>query len=321
MKAAILESQKNLRIGDVKTPESIPDGYIKIRVKSVGICGSDVHYYLNGRIGDFILKSPMILGHETAGIAVSDGVKIKKGDTVAIEPGIPCMKCSYCKSGEYNLCPDIRFFATPPVDGSMREYIVHPESFVYDASGLSTSEASLAEPMSVGVYAVRKSSIGPGSKVLITGAGSVGILTAFVAEASGAEVILSDLDQTKIDYAGKCGFNAYLNKDIREKFDAVFECSGYAAEFAVDHTRRGGDILLVGMGDESGISNLKITLNEINVQGIFRYRNTYETALDIIRKNRMRLKFFTEKHVNLTDLPDYFRHGEYIKYLKTIVDI
>ncbi len=321
MRAAILESQKNLKIRDIKNPDYVPDGYVKIRVKSVGICGSDVHYYSSGRIGDFILKSPMILGHETGGIAESDGDNIKRGDVVAIEPGIPCGKCIYCRSGRYNLCSDIKFFATPPVDGSMREYIVHPEGFVYNAKGLSTSEASLAEPMSVGVYAVRKSLIGPGDSVLITGSGSVGILTAFVAESSGASVTLSDVDPKKMDYASKCGFNAYLNDKIRDKFDAVFECSGFASEFALDHVKRGGDIFLIGMGNEDGLNNLKITSNEITVHGIFRYRNTFETAISIIKKYRERMKPLTEKHIGLEQLPDYLENGEYAKYIKTIVDL
>ena len=321
MKGVFLESPGAVKIKDIDDINSTPEGFIKIRVKSVGICGSDIHYYLYGRIGDFVLEKPMILGHETAGIAESDGNNIRKGDIVAIEPGLPCGKCKYCKTGRYNLCPDIKFFATPPVDGSLREYIAEPEEFVYRADGLTTDEASLTEPMSVGVYATRKAKLGPENNILIVGSGSVGILTAFSAEAHGSDVTLCDINMDRINYARKCGFTAFLNNEIRDKYDTVFECSGMAIEFAQDKTGKGGDLFLIGMGNTSGLNPLYITSNEITVHGIFRYSNTFNDAIKIIKRYRNRLKPFFENNIGIEDLDLYLKDREYEKYLKTIVEL
>lgn len=321
MKSVVLESAGNIRIEDVEEPGVIPEGYVKIRVRSVGICGSDVHYYLHGKIGDFVLKKPMILGHETGGVAESDGAAIKKGSVVAIEPGIPCGRCIYCRTGRYNLCPDMRFFSTPPVNGSMVEYIVHPAEFVYSADGLTPDEASLAEPLSVGVYAARMAHLGPESNVLINGSGPVGILTAFAAESYGANVTVVDIRPERIDYARECGFSSYINSTISMQFDTVFECSGYGHTYSLQRTASGGDLFLIGMGEEDGISPLRASIKGINIHGIFRYANTYSEALSIIRRYRNRLAPFLRKHIDADELPRYLANGEYEKYLKTIVRI
>ncbi len=319
MKAAFLVSKNNIEIKDIDDIDNVPENYIKIRIKSVGICGSDVHYYNYGRIGNFVLEKPMIIGHETSGIAVSDGKNIKKGDVVAVEPGIPCGKCNYCKSGRYNLCNDMKFFATPPIDGSIREYIVHPESFVYKADGLTTEEASLAEPMSVGIYATRKAGIK--DKVLIVGAGSVGILTGFAAESIGSDVTIVDIDNRSIENAKKCGFNAFKNSEINGKFDAVFECSGNAIDYALERTEKGGDLFLIGMNSENAINPLYISINEITIHGIFRYTNTFETAIKLIKKYKERLKPFLENNISMYELPDYMKNENYKGKLKTIVEL
>lgn len=319
MKAAFLVSKNNIEIKDIDDIDIIPEDYIKVRIKSVGICGSDIHYYNYGRIGNFVLKKPMIIGHETSGIAVSDGKNIKKGDVLAIEPGIPCGKCDYCKSGRYNLCNDMKFFATPPVDGSIREYIVHPESFVYNANGLTTEEASLAEPMSVGIYATRKAGIR--NKILIVGAGSVGILTGFAAESIGSDVTIVDIDDRSIENAKKCGFNAFKNSEVNEKFDSVFECSGNAIDYALERTIKGGDLFLIGMNSEKAINPLYASINEITIHGIFRYTNTFETAIKLIKKYKERLKPFIENRISMYELSDYMKNENYKEKLKTIVEL
>ncbi|WMT50720.1 MAG: alcohol dehydrogenase catalytic domain-containing protein [Ferroplasma sp.] len=321
MKSVVLESAGNVKIEDMEEPGDIPEGYVKIRVQSVGICGSDVHYYLHGKIGDFVLRKPMILGHETGGIAKSGGASIKKGSVVAVEPGIPCGKCIYCRTGRYNLCPDMRFFATPPVDGSMVEHIVHPEGFVYSADGLTPDEASLAEPLSVGVYAARMAHLGPDSGVLINGSGPVGILTAFAAESYGANVTVVDINPERIEYAGECGFSSCINNKISRQFDSVFECSGYGHEYSIHRTARGGDLFLIGIGEEDGINPLMASIGGINIHGIFRYANTYPEAIRIIKRYRNRLAPFLRKHIDADELPGYLADGEYEKYLKTIVRI
>ncbi|MFQ6097505.1 MAG: alcohol dehydrogenase catalytic domain-containing protein, partial [Armatimonadota bacterium] len=134
MKAAVLHAVEDLRIEDIPAPAPPKPDEVLVRIRSVGVCGSDIHYFREGRIGRFVVEKPMILGHESAGEVVEVGsavVHLKPGDRVALEPGIPCRKCEFCKAGRYNLCPDVVFFATPPVDGTFCEYVVHPADFAF----------------------------------------------------------------------------------------------------------------------------------------------------------------------------------------------
>lgn len=183
----------------------------------VGICGSDVHYWVNGRIGDFVVKAPMVLGHEAAGIVhqVGEGVthlkpgngfkhhshflfillylilSLKLGNRVAIEPGVPCRSCEPCKIGRYNLCPDIIFCATPPYDGNLARYYTHAADFCYKLPDhVSTEEGALLEPLSVGVHACRRAGVTIGQKVLICGAGPIGLVCLLTAKAMGASSVI-----------------------------------------------------------------------------------------------------------------------------------
>lgn len=163
---------------------------------AVGICGSDVHYWTHGRIGHFVLGSPMIIGHEAAGIVVGCGKNVNHlmpGDRVAVEPGVPCRQCADCKRGKYNLCKDIIFCATPPCNGNLTRFYTHAADFCHKLpDNVSLEEGALLEPISVAVQACKRAGVTLGSKVLITGAGPIGLVSMMVAKAMGAsEVIIS----------------------------------------------------------------------------------------------------------------------------------
>ncbi|MCD6408109.1 NAD(P)-dependent alcohol dehydrogenase, partial [bacterium] len=306
MKAAFLTKPYCIEIREIEKPEIKNDDEVLIRIKSVGVCGSDIHYYKEGRIGDFIVKEPLILGHESSGIVekVGKNVKnVKEGDRVAIEPGIPCRKCDYCKEGRYNLCPDVKFFATPPVNGTFCEYVVHPSDFVYKLpEDITLDEATLLEPFSVGIHASNLVDLKPGEKVMISGLGPVGLLALIGAKMNGAIVYGIDRIEKRIEFARKFKADFLFNtqkveikeiKDILpEKVDVVFECSGFPGlmEETVNWVKRGGRIVFIGMGtDYMKINISKVTIDEIKISGLFRYANTYKKAIEMIKTNRVDL--------------------------------
>ena len=161
-RSAVLHAPRQLTIEDRPVPEPAP-GEVLVRVVAVGICGSDVHYYEHGRIGPYVVEAPMVIGHEAAGVVVGvgEGVSSERvGELVALEPGVPCRNCSTCLSGRYNLCPDVVFFATPPVDGAICEYVTLAAAFAHRApAGLDHDQAAMAEPVSVGIWACRRSDV------------------------------------------------------------------------------------------------------------------------------------------------------------------
>ncbi|NLX77502.1 MAG: NAD(P)-dependent alcohol dehydrogenase [Clostridiaceae bacterium] len=298
MKAVYLEETKHIKIRDIAKPVPGP-GEVLVKVDACGVCGSDVHYWQHGRIGDFIVKEPMILGHEAAGTVVELGSgvdNVKVGDIVALEPGIPCMKCDNCRNGLYNLCPDVQFFATPPVDGVMKEYVVHPAELVYPApAGLSAKIASLAEPFSVGVHALRLANFKAGQKALVLGAGIIGICVMIAAFESGAsEVAVVDIQDARLERAKALGATEVINSKNGELkhqyYDAVFECTGAqaCAISAIKAARSGGEVVMIGMGpdDMMQVPLLDAICREVTIHGSFRYRNSYPVALSIIAKRK-----------------------------------
>lgn len=328
MKAAVLRAPGELAIAEVEDPGSPGPGFVRVRVEAVGLCGSDVHYYREGRIGDFVLRAPMILGHEIGGRveAVGEGVDLAPGSVVALEPGIPCGTCRWCLSGRYNLCPDVRFFATPPVDGALAEHVNHPAAFTFAADPLSPMEAALAEPLSVGVYAAELAGIRLGARVGVVGSGPVGILCGLAAEASGGEVSLFDLDPSRIDAARSMGLAAdHIDAGSDSVFDAVIECSGSGSgcRFAVAHTTRGGAVVLVGLGrsEDMRIPGLELATKGIRVEGVFRYRNAFRPAIALLKRVRPRLGPLLARTIPMEDLPRYLADGRERETLKTMVAV
>lgn len=289
--AAVLRAVGDVAVENRPVPRPEPD-QVLVAVEAVGICGSDVHYYEHGRIGDFVLQAPMIIGHESAGtvVAVGDDVDPSRvGHLVALEPGVPCRSCGQCQAGRYNLCPDMQFFATPPVDGSIAKYVAIDAAFAHPAPQSMTAEqAAMAEPVSVGVWAARKAEVSVGDRVLISGAGPVGLFAAQVARAFGASsVTLTDLSDYRLDVAAQLGFDARRAGEPlgTHQFDVFFECSGAAPAFKVgmEALDRAGRAVVVGMGAaELPLDVAGLQSRELNVSGVFRYRSCYPAALELI---------------------------------------
>jgi L-iditol 2-dehydrogenase len=288
--SAVLYAAHDLRIEDRPTPSPGP-GEVLVEIHAVGICGSDVHYFEAGRIGKYVVKGPMVVGHESAGTIVEAGEGVdpgRVGELVALEPGVPCGHCDQCRHGRYNLCPFVIFFATPPVDGSIAEFVTIDANFAHIApAGLTAEKAAMAEPVSVGVWACRKAAVTAGDRVLVTGAGPIGLLAAQVARSFGAaSVTLTDVSPFRLGKAESLGFSAQqADQPIQDEFDVLLECSGAAPALTAGlrALAPAGRAVLVGMGaDQVSLDVPLVQGHELTITGIFRYANTYPTALSLI---------------------------------------
>lgn len=300
-RASVLGTDLTLRMEERPVPAPGP-GEVLVRVRSVGVCGSDIHYFEHGRIADFIVEGPLVLGHESSGtvVAVGDGVDdLPAGTTVAMEPGVPCAACEQCRAGRYNLCPDVQFFATPPVDGTFCEYVVLPRAFAHPVPDhVSFDAAALVEPLSVGVWACRKAEVRVGTRVLVTGAGPIGIMAALVARAHGAsQVTVSDVNPDRLAFAGDLGFATVDTRDAQLPdsvvADVLIECSGAAPaiDAGIRSVAPAGTVVLVGMSPGT-MAELPVGIiqgRELWLTGTFRYAHTYPTAIDLIASGRIDL--------------------------------
>jgi len=321
--AAVLKSINEIHLESRPIPKPGQQDVL-VAIKTVGICGSDVHYWTHGRIGDFIVNSPMVLGHESSGVVeeVGSSVKhLKKGDRITLEPGIPCRYCDFCKAGRYNLCPDVKFMATPPIDGSLTNYFTHPADFCYKLPDhVSFDEGALCEPLSVGIHACNRANVSLGSKVLIMGAGPIGLMCLLAAKACGATtVILADIKESRLKVAMELGatttiiatqdvFSELNNKGIGQ-VDITIECSGAesAIRTSIKATKSGGVVVLVGLGpSEIKLPIVDAAVREVDIRGIFRYANCYPKALALISSGKVDVKPLITHHFQLKDVLDAF---------------
>jgi L-iditol 2-dehydrogenase len=290
MRVSVLTRPGQLDLTERPVPAPGP-GQVLVAVRSVGVCGSDVHYYQHGRIAGFVVRSPLVLGHEASGriAAVGDGVDPgRAGTRVAIEPGTACGHCAPCKAGRYNLCPEMSFFATPPVDGALAEYVCVRADLAFDLPDeVSDDAAALLEPLSVGIWATAKADVTAGSSVLIAGAGPIGLVAAQVARVRGATTIaVTDIAPHRLAAAARNGatmtFDARDEHDPGPVFDAFLDCSGAPAAIAAGlrALRPAGRAVLVGMGpDEVPLPLGLLQQRELTITGTFRYANTWPTAI------------------------------------------
>ena len=299
MTAAVLYAPHDLRIEQRPVP-SPSHGEVLVRILSVGVCGSDVHYYEHGRIGDFVVRSPLVLGHESSGqiVEVGEGVsRSRVGDRVAIEPGGACGRCDQCRAGRYNLCPYMRFHGTPPVDGTLSEFVTVKSDLAYKVPDeISDNAAALLEPLSVGIWANEKAWTQMGTSLLIAGAGPVGLVTTKVAHAAGAtRIVVTDVNRHRLEAARTSGATEIAlagAEAIDGDFDAFIDCSGSPSAIAAGarSVRAAGRIVLVGMGaDELTLPLAVIQRRELVITGTFRYANTWPTAIALVASGRVGL--------------------------------
>lgn len=302
MKAIYLDKINTFSEKELAKPEC-GERQVLVRMKAVGVCGSDVHYWKNGRIGQFVVEEPLILGHECSGVITDVGEKVSKfavGDRVVLEPGIPCMKCEHCLKGRYNLCQNIVFFATPPDDGVLVEEIAYDEDYVFKIPDEVTDYGlpTMAEPLSVGLFATQRIKPALGEKAIIFGAGIIGITCLLAAKAAGCkDITVADIRDDRLACAKEMGADQVVNtmKDQipDNTFDFGYEATGADAcyNLAVKCIKPGGRIAMIGMGPEiQKVDMVDYVCKEITIVPSFRYSNTYPLVLDLLKDNQEKLK-------------------------------
>ncbi|SAK50967.1 sulfurtransferase [Caballeronia temeraria] len=315
MEALVLEEAKRISLRPFSLPQVVGPRDVRIKIHTVGICGSDIHYYQHGRIGPFVVNEPMVLGHEASGtvVEVGDEVKhLKTGDRVCMEPGVPDMESRASREGLYNLDPKVRFWATPPVHGCLAPYVVHPAAFTYKLpDNVSFAEGAIVEPLSIGLQAAKKAAIKPGDVAVVLGAGTIGMMCALAALAGGcSRAIVCDLVQEKLELIG--GVQGVTAVNIREKraldvvkeltdgwgADIVFEASGNekAFEGIVDLLCPGGCIVLVGMPQRAiPLDVVAVQIKEARIESVFRYANIFPRAIQLIASGKLDVKPFISR--------------------------
>jgi len=310
MKAAVLHKPLDMRIEEVDIPRIGPNEVL-VRMKRVGICGSDAHFYLYGKIGSLLVEKPIILGHECSGEVAEVGDKVsrlKVDQRVVVEPGFTCGKCQYCRGGRYNLCREVRFYGAPPTDGAFAEYASAPEQNVYPMpNGMSFEEGAMIEPLAVGMMAAKRGAVSVHDSVAILGAGPIGQMVLQAVKAHGVlETFVTDVIDYRLDYAKKFGSTAVINTSREDAVsriseltdddgvDVVIEASGAipAGQQAFDIVKPGGRIVLVGNfpSTEFQVPVMKAILKELDVRGIHRYVNLFPTAIRCVSSGKVDVK-------------------------------
>lgn len=310
MQALVLERQNELSLRDIEIPETLGPTDVRVAIKTVGVCGSDVHYYTHGRIGPFVVEAPMVLGHEAAGIITEVGAQVSHlavGDRVCMEPGIPNPLGRATQLGLYNLDPDVRFWATPPIHGVLRPSVVHPAQFTFNVpDNVSLGEAALVEPLAVGMHAATKAKVKPGDVAIVMGAGTIGMVTALSALAAGcSRVFITDVAQPKLDLAASLGAITPVNVATQNLADViraatdgwgadlVFEASGNAKAAAAvfEALCPGGCVVYIGMpGGPIAYDVVAAQIKEARVEHVFRYAHVYPRCLALMGSGQLDVK-------------------------------
>lgn len=322
MKTAVMTD-----IGEVeiqRRPIPVPaDNEVLVKVEYVGICGSDLHYYESGRIGNFIVEPPFVLGHEAGGTVVEVGQNVKglkAGDRVAMEPGKTCGSCSHCKEGKYNLCEDVIFFATPPVDGVFQEYVAHEAALCFKLpENVSTMEGALIEPLAVGMHAANQGGAHLGQTAVVTGAGCIGLCTLLSLRAMGvSKIIVTDVMQKRLEKALELGADYVINgkeEDVVARImeitggkgtDLGFETAGsqITATQLIQAAKKGSTIVFVGYS-ASGEMTLPIGTaldKELTFKTVFRYRNIYPMAIEAVACGKIAIRNIVTNYYELDDI-------------------
>ncbi|NAZ83187.1 alcohol dehydrogenase catalytic domain-containing protein [Kineococcus sp. R8] len=332
MRASVLVTKGVIEVQERPVPRP-GDGEVLVRVASVGVCGSDVHYYKEGRIGSFVVEQPLVLGHEVSGLVVDVGWGVDEsrvGDRVAIDPQRNCRRCRNCKTGRFNLCEFMEFYATPPHDGTFCEYVTAPDDHAYVVpDSLSDDSAALLEPLSVGLWAAHKAAIGPGDRVLVAGAGPIGAMVAQAVRASGAsDVVVTDFVDSRRERITSFGATRALHPvaDADEiaglRADAFVDCSGAtpAVLSGLAATRSGGTVVLVGLGAEvMPLPVQEIASRELNVTGVFRYVDTWPRGIALTTAGTVHLDDMVTARYSLDQVEDALNADSDPSSMKAVV--
>jgi L-iditol 2-dehydrogenase len=310
MKVAVMTGLNKMDYVERDIPQP-KDDEVLVKVEYVGICGSDLHYYETGRIGDYVVEPPFVLGHETGGVVVEVGSKVKhlkEGDRVALEPGKTCGKCEFCRDGKYNLCPEVVFFATPPVDGVFQQYVAHEAALCFKLPDkLDTMEGALIEPLAVGFHAANQGGARIGQTAAVFGAGCIGLVSMLALKAKGlSRVFQIDIMDKRLNKALELGADNVINskeqnsvKEVQSLTDGhgcdlVIDTTGVdsAIQEAVRMLRKGGVLVMVGYS-QTGMVNFPMSLamdKEIRIETVFRYRHIYPMAIEAVAAGKVNLK-------------------------------
>ncbi|OBB55669.1 sorbitol dehydrogenase [Mycobacterium sp. 852013-51886_SCH5428379] len=331
MRASVMTGVGTLQIEERPVPSPGPREVL-VEVAAVGVCGSDVHYYRHGRIGDFVVEEPMILGHELSGriAAVGAGVDpARVGQRVAVEPQHPCRRCAQCMAGRYNLCPYMKFYATPPVDGAFCRYVTIDDDMAHPVpDSMSDEAAALLEPLSVAVATMRKARVAPGTSILIAGAGPIGVICAQTARAFGAaRIVVTDLVASRRERAWAFGATEVLDPaaaDVSaiDPVDAFVDATGVPAAVVsgIKAVGPAGHVVLVGMGaDEYALPVSHIANNEISLTGVFRYTDTWPAAIHLVTSGAVDLDAMVTAHYDLDHVAEALDSDSDPASLKSIV--
>ncbi|NPD67603.1 NAD(P)-dependent alcohol dehydrogenase [Lichenicola cladoniae] len=310
-RSLVLEQQHVLALRDIEVPSTLGPDDVRIRIHTVGICGSDIHYYTHGHIGPFVVREPMVLGHEASGVISDVGSNVRNlvvGDRVCMEPGIPDPNSRAAKLGLYNVDPAVRFWATPPVHGCLTEFVVHPAAYTYKLpDNVSFAEGAMIEPFAIGVQAAVKGAIKPGDTCVVTGCGTIGLMVALAALGSGAgRVVISDVVDPKLEIAARYPGLIPVNvsreplRGVVDRLcgpdwgaDVVLEASGSPRVYddVLACVRPGGTVVLVGMPpDKVAFDIVSAQAKEIRIETVFRYANVFDRAIGMIASGRVDLK-------------------------------
>ncbi len=310
MKVAVMLGIGKMGFEERDIPK-VKDNEVLVKLEYVGICGSDLHYYETGAIGDYVVKPPFVLGHEPGGTVVEVGKDVKNlkvGDRVALEPGKTCGHCEFCKTGNYNLCPDVVFFATPPVDGVFQEYVAHEAGLCFKLpDNVSTMEGALIEPLAVGFHAAMQGGARAGQTAVVMGAGCIGLVTMMALKAMGvSKVYVIDIMEKRLQKSLELGADGIINgaqADVVEEVrkltdgkgcDLAVETAGTQVTTvqAIHMTKKGATIVLVGYS-KSGEMTLPMSLaldKELTFKTVFRYRHIYPMAIEAVAAGKVDLK-------------------------------
>lgn len=310
MKVAVMLGIRKMGYEERDIPTPKPNEVL-VKIEYVGICGSDMHYYETGAIGNYVVEPPFVLGHEPGGTVVEVGSAVKNlkvGDRVALEPGTTCGECEFCRSGKYNLCPDVVFWATPPVDGVFQEYAVHEATLCHKLpENVSTMEGGLIEPLAIGFHAANRGEAHIGQSAVVFGSGCIGLVSMLALKAEGVSPIyVVDVMDNRLEKAKELGADYVINgmkEDAVAKImeltngkgvDLAIETAGteITTNQAVHAVKKGSNIVLVGYG-KTGKINVEMSLaldKEITFKTIFRSRHLFDTAIEAVRTGKVNLK-------------------------------